>query len=244
MLKLTSRELTDFFVGTLLGDSYIYRNAFQCKQISKDLINFKFNIINSHIPDCHPKIMEYEAYIDKKGVHHQKYYQLSTKPHPYFRKLREEFYPEGTKIIPEKYMRELSPLGYAMWYADDGTTILVGININRSAKNRRVQFCTDGFSIEEVQKISKVISAQYGTTSLVIRNKTMRRIQINTYDAQKFLIDIAPYFIKYFPSLLYKIDMGYRNESLDKRRYVMLEYKNMYLEISTHPLFIDRLKDR
>ena len=244
MIQLTSRELKDFFVGTLLGDSYIYNNTFQCKQISKDLIQFKYDIIQYYIPDCEPKIKAYSAYRDKNGTNHQEYYQLSTKPHPYFRKLREEFYPNGSKIIPKKYMRKLSPLGYAMWYADDGTTILVGINDNGSANNRRVQFCTDGFTIKDVEDMATIIASQYGKTSLVNRNQTMRRIQIGTYDAQKFLIDIYPYFINYFPSLLYKIDMGYRNESLTKRRYVTEEYQNVYLEISAHPLFIDRLKDR
>lgn len=38
---MNSYELQSFFYGTLLGDSYIIRGAFYCKQISKDLIEFK-----------------------------------------------------------------------------------------------------------------------------------------------------------------------------------------------------------
>lgn len=38
-------KLESFFIGMLLGDSYIYNNIFYCKQISEDLINFKANFI-------------------------------------------------------------------------------------------------------------------------------------------------------------------------------------------------------
>lgn len=242
-MKLTSRELKDFFVGTLLGDSYLRNGAFMCKQVSKDLIEFKAKIVEEHIPGCEVRIKEHTAYIDKNGVSHQKYYQLTTRKHPYFIKLWKEFYVDGTKTIPNKYLRGLSPLGYAMWYADDGTTVLVGINDNGSAKNRRVDFCTDGFTIPEVENLQKMVAKQYGKTSLVKRNNT-RRIRIGAYDAQQFLLNISPYFIDYFPSLIYKLDMGYRNESLDRTRYVNPEYKKLFLKISAHSSFVDRLEGR
>lgn len=38
-------KIESFFIGTLLGDSYIHKNIFYCKQISEDLINFKANFI-------------------------------------------------------------------------------------------------------------------------------------------------------------------------------------------------------
>lgn len=44
-----------------------------------------------------------------------------------------------------------------------------------------------------------------------------------------------------FPSLLYKLDLGYRDRSLDKRTYVLEEYKNCFLRVSAHPQFIDRI---
>lgn len=47
-----------------------------------------------------------------------------------------------------------------------------------------------------------------------------------------------------FPSLLYKLDLGYRDDSLNKKRYVLDEYKNCYIRISTHPQFVDRVKEK
>ena len=47
-----------------------------------------------------------------------------------------------------------------------------------------------------------------------------------------------------FPSLLYKLDLGYRGKSLNKRTYVLEEYKNCFLRVSAHPQFFDRIKDK
>ena len=46
------------------------------------------------------------------------------------------------KFILRIQLKKLTPIGFAMWYADDGTTILVGKNqTTSSARSRRVQFC-------------------------------------------------------------------------------------------------------
>ena len=71
--------------------------------------------------------------------------------------------------------------------------------------------------------------------------KNQVRLQFNT-PYQKFICSISEYFYKYFPSLLYKMDLGYRGESLNSQ-YVSEEYKECYLKISAHPEFKDRLSD-
>lgn len=243
-MKLTSRELKDFFVGCLLGDAGIHNGSFHTKQISKDLIYFKYNIIKDNFPNAKVKIIEYDEYTDKNGVHHQKYWNLYLSPNEYIKKLEKEFYPNGIKIVPEKYLRGLSLLGYAIWYADDGTTILVQKNsLTGSSKTRRVQFCTDSFSPNDVAKLQKMISNQFGDTSLIKRKENVFRIQINGKDSQKFIISIADFFYNYFPSLLYKMDMGYRNETLETN-WVIKDYKELYFKISAHNDFIDRLINR
>lgn len=244
-MKLTSRGLKDFFVGNLLGDGYLHNGSFNAKQISLDLIEFKAKIIKENIPNVKLKITKYNGYVDKKGVHHQDYWILYASPHEYFRKLEREFYPNGKKEVPDKYLRGLSPLGYAIWYADDGTTILVGKNSTTgSANSRRVQFCTDNFPVEQTLELSKMVNDEFGNVKIIKRKSYQHRIQINRTNAQDFIIHISEYFIKYFPSLLYKMDLGYRNESLLNRRYVKEEYHNLYIKISAHGSFKDRMKDR
>lgn len=68
------------------------------------------------------------------------------------------------------------------------------------------------------------------------------RVQLNG-DYQKFICMLEDSFVN-FPSLLYKLDLGYRGKSLDKKRYVSEEYKNCFLRISAHPQFKDRVKEK
>lgn len=248
-MKLNSRELKDFFVGMLLGDGNIHNGAFSTKQISKDLIEFKYNIIKSHIPNCKIKIVEYDSYIDKNGTNHQKYWYLYVSPCEYFKKLYKEFYPNNIKIVPLKYTRGLSDLGYAMWYADNGTTILVQYNeTSGSARSRRVQFCTDNFTENEVRNLLiPMISARFGSCKAIKRKEDIYRIEIDNnsnYDSQKFIQAIHLYFYNNFPSMLYKMDLGYRNDSLENRKYVSPEYNELYLKISAHSQFVDRIKNK
>lgn len=243
-MKLNSRELKDFFVGTLLGDSSIHNHTFCCKQINEDLIRFKAKVITEHLPDANVNVSYNEAYTDKNGVNHQATWEIYMKRHPYIDKLEKEFYPEGIKIIPQKYIRQLSPIGLAMWYADDGTTVLVGkSSYNNGARSRRVQFCTDCFTHDEIELFRQIFEEQYGRASLIKRGERYR-LQIASTHAQPFILDILPFFYNYFPSLLYKMDLGYRDDTLLKVQWVSPEYHKAYLQISAHPTFIDRMKGR
>lgn len=244
-MRLTSRELKDFFVGNLLGDGNLHNGSFTTRQISKDLIYFKAKIIEENLSGSKVKVRELPGYVDKNKVNHQKTWELYVSPNEYLKKLQAEFYPDGMKIIPKKYLRSLSPLGYAIWYADDGTTVLVGKNATtKSASSRRVQFCTDNFPVQDTEKMSKVLESDFGNIKIIKRKPHQWRIQINGKNAQDFIIYISEYFEKYFPSLLYKMDLGYRNESLFNRRYVKEEYHSLYVKISAHESFIDRMKGR
>lgn len=243
---MNSYELQSFFYGTLLGDSYIIRGAFYCKQISKDLIEFKKKIIDKYLPNANPTINEYDEYIDKNGVHHQKYYQLSTKTHEYFKKLQKLFYINGKKVVPKGVISKLTPLGFAMWFADDGTTVLVGYNSSTGgAKSRRVQICTDSFTLEEHRDIIIPELESLGfECKYVNRDKFVKLTFLNMKIMQTFFLNIGIYFYKYFPSLLYKMDMGYRNESLNKTSYVIPDYKLFYIQMSAHPSFRNRMKEK
>lgn len=243
-MKLNSTELRSFFYGTLLGDSYIHNNTFSCKQVSQDLILYKAKVIKQFIPDSKCSVKEYEAYTDKNGVHHQKYWQLDVKGE-YVKKLYALFYPEGKKILPKNVINRLTPIGLAMWYADDGTTILIGKNQSSGgAKSRRVQLCTDSFTLCDLNNAINEFKTIGYETSLLKRKENVYRIQMSTKEGQKLMCDIASYFYNYFPSLLYKMDLGYRNYSLLNRTYVSKEYHNLYTKISACPDFLDRMKNR
>lgn len=235
---MTHSKLLSFFIGTLLGDSYLNCGKFYCKQISKDLIEFKAKIIENYLPGVKVWVDEHESYIDKNGVSHQKYYQLHTSRHKYFIKLEAMFYHNGKKIYPKGCIKKLDKLGFAMWYADDGTTIIV-----QCGRSRRVQLCTDGFTQNEHLDIkSDLESFGYNVKIIDRARKGQMRIQINK-PYQDFICSISNYFYYYFPSLLYKMDLGYRSLSLNSS-YVSEKYKSCYLKISAHPEFRDRIKEQ
>ena len=244
-MKVNHSKLKSFFFGTLLGDSYIHNGIFYCKQISKDLIDIKYRLLKKHLHDAKVKIREYKEHVDKNGVFHQKCYVLSASGSRYVKKLEKIFYPNGKKIYPKHAVLKLDYFGFAMWYADDGTTILVQYNKETGgARARRVQLCTDNFTQEEHCEIKKDLETLGFNVKIIDRaRRGQLRIQINS-PHQDFICDISDYFYKYFPSLLYKMDLGYRGESLLKRTYVSERYYNIYLKISAHPEFKDRLKDR
>jgi hypothetical protein len=241
---MNSTELRSFFYGTLLGDSYIHNGVFYCKQISKDLIDFKAKIIKKHFPNDKVKVSEHEAYIDKNGVHHQKWYELSLSKCEYVKKLEKLFYPQGKKIIPKNVINKLTPLGLALWYADDGTTVLVQYNKSTGgARSRRALLCTDCFTKEEHDNIILPELKELGFNVVVLKRGDVYRINFKDMQkVQKFFLTIGKYFYNYFPSLLYKMDLGYRSSSLKQRRYVLEDYENFYIKMSAHPLFLDRMK--
>ena len=239
---LENKELNSFFIGTLLGDSYIHNGVFYCKQISKDLIDFKYQFIKDNLKDSRLKITEYNEYIDKYNVHHQKYWVLSLN-HSIVNKLHQIFYNNDKKIYPNHSILQLTPLGFSMWYADDGTTILVQINKNSGqARSRRVQICTDNFTLNEHSLIIEDLkSLNYYPKCIDRFRNNQYRIQLNN-NFQEFICMLEDNFLK-FPSLLYKLDLGYRNKSLQSRN-VLDKYRKCFERISAHPQFKDRIKEK
>lgn len=244
IVKLNHNQVESFMTGNLLGDGNLHNGAFITGQINKDLVMFKEKIFNQYYGFSNSKVTFVPKNV-KDGITRQDTWRLYISPNNSFKKLEKKFYGEEGRVCPEKMLNNLCPLGLAIWYADDGTTIQVGYNERTgSSSRRRVQICTDSYTLEEVEMIIDYFEREYGRTSRVDRGNSTYRIQINNLSAQKFLEDISPYFIQYFPSLLYKLDMGYRGESLDNELYVTKEYKELFLKISSHEEFIDRLSEK
>lgn len=246
-IQLSSSELKSFFYGTLLGDSYIHHSGgtFCCKQITEDLIDFKMAVIKKHLPDAKVIKKMYPGSIDSNGVVRQPSYELVVSYSEYIKKLFPVFYSNGKKIYPINAIKNLTPLGFAMWYADDGTTVLVGKNQNTgSANSRRIQICTDNFSLEENNQIKEeLVQKGYDAKTVDRKRNGQFRIEIRPPAGQKLFLELEQYFY-YFPEMLYKLDMGYRNKSLQYRRYVSEEYEALYSRVSAHPQFKDRMIGR
>lgn len=244
-MKLNRKQLQSFLTGNLLGDGSLANGSFEVKQINKDLINFKYKIFKRYLSQKKIKKRFIPANVDKFGVSRKNTYGFYVSPTKHLKELESEFYDKKGRVLPVHKLHEIDELGLAVWFADDGTTVQVGFNKSTgSARSRRVQICTDAYCKEEVEKIVEFFRSRYGKAKLIRRTGDKYRVQIQGLGSQQFLIDISPYFINYFPSLLYKLDLGYRNESLENRSYVTPEYQELYNNICSHPDFIDRLKEK
>jgi len=239
--KLRSSELKAAIFGTLLGNSKIERNSkvFSSKQISLDLIKFKYNILKNHFQNVNFKTTP--PYHDGKW-NHKRLFEVRVKE-IYFHKLFPRFYDEKRKYLSIKHLESLTDLGLALWFADDGYTSLIGINNKKKVTNRRVMFCSECYNEKEHDIMIHFFKVKYGynMSKQVRGNKKTKkfRLQFSVKDAQDFILRIGPYFLKYFPSLSYKLDMGYGNQSTASLKY--LKFFNEY--VKTHPDFIDRLAE-
>jgi hypothetical protein len=242
-LKLKSSELKAFIHGTMLGDSKIERNGkvFSSKQISKDLIDFKYQIMLDHFGEKAVSYKTTPAHFCGKW-NHQELFEVRVK-HEYFKKMFPKFYNGERKFLSMDQLKPLTNLGLALWFADDGTTILLGRKSGK-IKNRRVLLCTECYNYEEHLIIQKYFRLFHGYDVRIVGRdngdgkKGKFRISFTLLDAQDFLTKIGPYFIKYFPSLLYKLDMGYRDFNSTR---ITKNYSEFFNEcVKTHSSFIDR----
>lgn len=209
-MKLKSSEYRGFLLGNIIGNSKLDLNGrLTVKSKDRDLILFKYKILKQY---CNSEI-------EIKNRKNHKI--LVIKSNEYLKKL----YYKSLSIR----LKQLTSLGRAIWFADCGTTILIGKNTGK-IKNRRVIFCTDRYKYEDILIIKNYIDSIYGN-SFIIKRKNQFRIQLSLEAVNKLFEDILPYFLKYFPNLLYKLDLNY-DENIDN--YYM---NNIYNIIKSHPYF-------
>jgi hypothetical protein len=111
---------------------------------------------------------------------------------PIFYKLREQWYPNGKKIVPEEILDKIGPQALAWWYLGDGTY---------SSEMKSLLFCSEGFSSEDNEKLIKVL-VRFGFSSAKITQRN--RIRLISEDSKKFLPLVAEYIV---PSMRYKLGL-------------------------------------
>lgn len=250
-MKLNHTEYRSFLLGNVLGDGKIHNGSFSVAQVSKDLIEFKERIFKRYC-NSDVKTTYKEGYVDRFGVKRQDTYYIYVKPNEYFKKIYKQYMinkndgrVENTINITIETLNKLTPLGIAIWFADDGTTVLVGAK-KKECKSRRVMFCTDRYSYAEIVIMKQFFDKRYGNCS-IIKRKDRYRIQLSLEAVNNMFDEILPYFYKYFPSMLYKFDLGYREpyskNGFSKKNLEIRDYyiHNIYNIIKTHADFIDRL---
>jgi len=218
-MSQSRQDVRSVLIGTILGDSYITnRGEFCCEQVTKDLIDVKKKILSTIAPDIRihylcraPRtaITENRMIIGRKAIH-----KIYSNQHKYFKKLRNIFYTkENKKIVPMSVLKKLTPIGIAMWIMDDGY-----MDYKESSATRNFRICTDSFDEQSIRNIITYFNNTYNIQTKILYHKRSKdatpnpRISFNAFNTQKLIALIYKHML---PSFYYKLDMHYKQRTLD-----------------------------
>lgn len=163
------QEQIEIINGSMLGDGTIVEGYFsksQCPE-NKEYLDHLFNklkpfsnTISEVYKDTEIVDINNGNKIYKKVDRYLALYQFRTYTHPYFKSLRELWYPYGKKIVPSNI--ELTPLTICIWAMDDGFNY---------KKGRLFGFCTNGFSYSSVEFLQFQLENNFGIKSKIKKSK-------------------------------------------------------------------------
>jgi ubiquinol-cytochrome c reductase cytochrome b subunit len=98
------------------------------------------------------------------------------------------------KVVPQIIDQYLSPLALAVWIMDDATL----------HKNKGLRFCTNCFTLKEVQYLASVLEKKYGLNTSI--HKTGVVNQYGLYIPKSSMADLTKIVKPYIhPTMLYKL---------------------------------------
>jgi hypothetical protein len=132
----------------------------------------------------------------ESSYHRKKYgreklrYYVHLPSFPVIRLLRELWYPEGKKIVPDGILDKIGPQALAWWYLGDGSY---------HGRKRSVKLCTCGFTPGDRRKLVEVLMKMGFVSASVGKSNA---IKLSRADTQKFLPLVAEYIM---PTMRYKL---------------------------------------
>lgn len=111
----------------------------------------------------------------------------------------QDFIQGGKKVIPKWVAEELTPLAIAFWYMDDGS---LG---HHNDQEDRAHFAVCGFTEEDCKVL--IAGLKKYNINAIYYNNDYSRLRINSDDAERLFLLIAPYIPK---ELQYKLPERYR----------------------------------
>jgi len=116
------------------------------------------------------------------------------------------FYQDNIKVVPRDIIEILDPLGFAVWYMDDGSNNGGDITLN-----------THCFSNEEQKMIQELFRDKFGIKTTIVKDRSKFKIAIGYYESPKFMNIVQSFII---PSMSYKI-ISPRNDLISNRDRIM-----------------------
>jgi hypothetical protein len=197
-----NKDILSILIGSLLGDGSMERDgngsrfAFYQEKTHGEYLLWLHKII-SNLGYCKKEIPIIQTRI---GVNKELRYLFRFRTFTYssFNWIHEEFYPKpfGRKIIPNIINQYLSPMALAIWIMDDGTLF----------KNKGLKFCTNSFTLQEVQYLSTLLKNKYSINSSIHKISVVN--QYNIYIPKSNLNNLKKIVKPYIhPSMYYKLNL-------------------------------------
>jgi recombination protein RecA len=118
-------------------------------------------------------------------------------PLPELHELQQSVYIGGQKVISEDYLKALTPLGLAVWYADDGgfTVRSKGRQVRTEGGSGRVEICVEALSEGSRVRMRDYLRDEWGL-GVTLRAAGSRRKAVLTFSTEasaKFHQIVAPF---------------------------------------------------
>ena len=185
--------------GSLLGDSYAERRSegqgtrlsFSQESSREEYLLW----LHSYIADlgyCQPTPPKIQTRMGLKGkiryvmrFHTYTYQSLDF--------LRDAWYKQGVKSVPDNIADYLTPMAIAIWIIDDGARVGKGL-----------KFCTNSFSFQDCTRLSVILHEKYDLKSSVQKAGQVNEYHIYVWKESmpKLRSIVAPYILS---SILYKL---------------------------------------
>ena len=97
-------------------------------------------------------------------------YQLRTENNDIYRKLRQEWYPNGKKIVPKSLMENMNEIALMVWYLDDGDKMTKKDRMMYSegfVQYNRARISTAGFNYKDNLFLKRILHKKFGIMPVI-----------------------------------------------------------------------------
>ncbi len=205
-LSLSQRQ-KEILIGLILGDGHLERLYTPILGRLKVEHSYKQKEYVDWIYEEFRNWIRSKPKSKRKKVWNKTYlnYGFITYGHRLLGEFQEKFYRKKKKIIPNDLEKDITPLGLAIWYMDDGSI--------KSRKHKGLFLNTQGFREDDVKRLQEVLKVKFGISSTTRKEKNGKQIYLGGKSGEKFIALIKPHIIS---SMKYKIPRVLRLTELPK----------------------------
>jgi len=208
--KLSTLEFKGAIIGMILGDGSLSKrsnSSLKITSVVKGYAEVKKEILSQLTDVSISKYKKSNGSFGKKDI-----YEVRTRVHPIYTKLRMRFYHNNRKTIDKYIMNTINELGMLLWYLDDGCL--------DTSSGIKFGIYSNGFNLIEHQYIQKVLNDRFGLRFNIRKSfkkskaKIYYWLYLKAIDRLKFYDNIIQPFLKYIPQeIMYKIP---KREDIEK----------------------------